>query len=98
MQERNYKMIKRKILNTDGSLMMVRVELPEGFKGDTDQHPEEQLSYIEKGIVEFEVNGDKKIISEGEVLHIPSNVIHRVKVIQNCVILDVFTPVRKDLL
>lgn len=91
-------MVKRKILSSDGNLMMVRVELPEGFHGDVDQHPEEQLSYIEKGKVEFEVNGEKKLINEGEVFHIPSNIMHRVKVIEECTIIDVFTPIRKDLL
>ena len=91
-------MVKRKILSADGSLMMVRVELPEGFEGDIDQHPEEQLSYIEKGKVEFEVNGEKNILNQGEVVYIPTNIIHHVKVIQDCIILDVFTPLRKNLL
>lgn len=91
-------MVKRKILSSDGNLMMVKVELSEGFHGDVDQHPEEQLSYIEKGKVEFEVNGEKKLINEGEVFHIPSNIMHRVKVLEECTIIDVFTPIRKDLL
>jgi quercetin dioxygenase-like cupin family protein len=91
-------MIKREIVSAEGSLMLVRVKLPEGFEGDIDQHPEEQISYIEKGIVEFEVNGEKNRMIQGEVQYIPSNVTHRVKVIEDCVILDVFTPIRKDLL
>lgn len=91
-------MVYRQILNADGSLMLVRVELVEGFNGDVDQHPEEQLSYIEKGKVEFEVNGVKRVLSQGDVQYIPSNVQHRVKVIEECVILDVFTPIRLDLL
>ena len=47
-------MIKREILHAQGSLMLARVELPQGFVGDLDQHPEEQISYIEKGKVQFE--------------------------------------------
>jgi quercetin dioxygenase-like cupin family protein len=78
--------------------MMVRVELAEGFIGDPDQHPEEQISYIEKGRVEFEVMGEKKLLSEGDIQYIPSNAPHQVKVIEECVILDIFTPIRKDLL
>lgn len=91
-------MVKREILSSEGSLMFVRVNLADGFVGDIDQHPEEQISYIEKGIVEFEVNGKKKILRAGDVQYIPSNVQHRVKVVKECVILDVFTPIRKDLL
>ncbi|WHH59231.1 cupin domain-containing protein [Petroclostridium sp. X23] len=91
-------MVKRTVLSSSGSLMMVKVELPKDFQGDIDRHPEEQLSYLEKGIVEFELSGEKRIIGQGETLYIPSNEIHRVKVIEECVIIDIFTPVRKDLL
>lgn len=91
-------MVKREVLNSDGSLMAVKVELAEGFTGDTDQHPEEQISYIEKGKVEFEVRGVKRILSKGDIQYIPSNVEHKVKVIEECIILDIFTPIRKDLI
>ncbi|WP_246589464.1 cupin domain-containing protein [Desertibacillus haloalkaliphilus] len=78
--------------------MIVRVEIEKGFEGDIDQHPEEQVSYLEKGSLEFEVGGEKKIISKGESQYVPSNEEHRVKVLEDCVIIDVFTPIRKDLL
>ena len=91
-------MVKREILSADGTLMMVRVELEKGFEGDIDQHPQEQLSYIDMGVVEFEVEGKKALLKQGDVQYVPSNAIHRVKVIEECVILDVFTPLREDLL
>jgi quercetin dioxygenase-like cupin family protein len=90
-------MVKRKILSAEGCLMVVKVELPEGFHGDTDQHVEEQISYITKGKVEFEVDGKVSLLNEGGIQYIPSNVKHRVKVIEETIILDVFTPIRKDL-
>ncbi|GLB61067.1 cupin domain-containing protein [Cytobacillus sp. NCCP-133] len=90
--------MKREILNSDGSLMLVKVELEQGFLGDIDQHPEEQISYIEKGKVEFEVNGEKRVLIRGDIQYIPSNVKHQVRVIEECVIVDIFTPIRKDLL
>lgn len=90
-------MVKREILSSDGSLMLVKVQLAEGFVGDVDKHPEEQISYIEKGTVEFEVNGEKRILAQGDTQYIPSNVEHRVKVLEDSVILDIFTPIRKDL-
>lgn len=91
-------MVKREVLNAEGALMLVKVELPKGFSGDVDQHPQEQISYIEKGKVEFEVNGVKRILKQGDAQYIPSNVTHRVEVIEECTILDVFTPLRNDLL
>ncbi len=77
--------------------MFVKVELKKDFHGDVDQHVEEQISYIESGSVEFEVGGVRTILEKGDVQYIPSNVEHRVKVIQDCVLLDVFTPLRKEL-
>ncbi|AJD92229.1 cupin [Jeotgalibacillus malaysiensis] len=91
-------MSNRTLLNVDGSLMLVEVELEKDFHSDVDQHVEEQLSYILKGKVEFEVNGQKTLLEEGEVQFIPSNEPHRVKVLDQCTILDVFTPLRADLL
>ncbi|MGH2318434.1 cupin domain-containing protein [Planococcus sp. SE5232] len=91
-------MVSREVLSSTGSLMLVRVHLAEGFRGDVDQHPQEQISYIEKGIVEFGVGGKKKILHKGDTQYIPSNVKHQVNVIEECVILDVFTPVRQDIL
>lgn len=91
-------MVSREILSSTGSLMLVRVNLAKGFVGDIDQHVEEQISYIEQGAVEFEVGGVKRVLREGETQYIPSNIKHQVKVLEECVILDVFTPLRKDLL
>lgn len=91
-------MVKREILSATGSLMLVKVQLSKGFKGDVDQHLEEQISYIEQGSVEFEVGGVARLLEKGESIYIPSNVEHRVYVLEECTILDVFTPLRKDLL
>lgn len=91
-------MQKREILSAAGSMMLVKVELKKGFNGDVDQHVHEQISYIDQGIVEFEVDGKKAVLKKGDVQYIPSNVKHRVEVIEDCVILDMFTPIREDLL
>lgn len=91
-------MVSRKILSAEGSVMLVRVQLAEGFVGDVDQHREEQISYIERGSAEFEIGGVVHLLNKGDSVYIPSNVKHRVKIFTECTILDVFTPIRKDLL
>ncbi|MCM3767631.1 cupin domain-containing protein [Neobacillus niacini] len=91
-------MVSREILSSEGSLMLVRVHLAEGFHGDVDQHIHEQISYIEKGKVEFDVAGKKRILVVGDTQYVPPNVKHQVRVLEECVILDIFTPLREDLL
>jgi len=90
--------VEREILSAKGSIMLVKVLLEEGFIGDVDQHLEEQICYIEQGSVEFELDGEVQLLKKGESIYIPSNVAHKVKVIEKCTILDVFTPLRTGLL
>ena len=86
--------MKRNVLVAEGSLMIVKVELQMDFKGELDQHVEEQVSYIEKGKVEFTVDGVMRVLNPGDALYIPSNVPHLVHVTVPCTIIDVFTPIR----
>lgn len=90
--------MERTILIADGSLMLVKVVLPQGFKGELDQHVEEQVSYIESGKIQFTVDGVESVLSMGDALFIPSNVPHKVVVIEECTILDIFSPIRTSLL
>ena len=60
-------------------------------------HPHEQIGTILKGAMEMIIGDDKKIVREGDLWVIPSNVVHR----GNCIegpaeVLEVFSPPRKD--
>lgn len=78
--------------------MLVKVFLPKGFHGELDQHVEEQTSYIESGKIMFTIEGIERELTTGDALYIPSCVPHAVHVIEECTILDVFTPIRKIIL
>lgn len=91
-------MVERILLNSNGKMMMVKVKISAGFEGDIDQHVEEQLTYVEKGKVEFLLGGENYYLKEGDTLFMPSNVPHKIKVIENCVLLDIFSPAREDIL
>ncbi|WP_105614475.1 cupin domain-containing protein [Vallitalea okinawensis] len=91
--------MKRKILGTGGSMMMVEVTFEKGAVGIVHTHVHEQVSYIIKGNFEFEINGEKKVVKEGDSMYIPSNIPHgTVALVENSIILDVFTPQRADFL
>ena len=42
------------------------------------------------------VAGEEVTLREGEVLHIPSNVLHQVEALDDTFVLGVFSPVRQD--
>ena len=60
------------------------------------RHESEQITYILKGALKFELQGREVIVREGEVLLIPSNVPHRAIALEDTLDLDVFSPIRAD--
>ena len=60
------------------------------------QHENEQISSVLSGAIRFEIEGKELVLRAGEVLHIPSNVPHRVVALEDSLALDVFSPIRAD--
>lgn len=90
--------VRRKILEAGSNIMMMEVHFEEGAVGAEHSHPHEQLTYCLKGSFEFTVSGEITILEAGKTLYIPSHAIHGTKALENGVLLDVFTPLRNDLL
>lgn len=64
--------------------------LPEHF------HVHQQISQVLKGSFEMTVAGETKTCKAGDIALIDSNVPHSGKALTDCVIFDIFTPVRED--
>jgi quercetin dioxygenase-like cupin family protein len=62
------------------------------------QHVHVQISYVESGVFEVEVGGVKKILKKGDTFFAPSNIWHGVVCLEEGVLLDSFSPMRKDFL
>jgi len=61
------------------------------------QHPHEQWTNLLHGELEFNIDGEIKLMKEGMTAFIPSNVVHSAKAIVECKVIDCFIPVREDL-
>jgi len=61
-------------------------------------HPHEQLSIIVKGKFGFTLDSVYQEVTPGMVVVIPSNVEHSGIALEDCEIIDVFSPVREDYL
>jgi quercetin dioxygenase-like cupin family protein len=55
-------------------------------------------SYCLKGKIEFTIDGEKTTITAGETIYIPNNAKHGVTALEPSALLDMFTPIREDLL
>lgn len=88
--------MKRKIMAYDESLMLVKVQFETGGVGTIHQHPHTQITHIESGSFEVEIDGVKKVLTTGDAFYIPSNVLHGAVCLEAGVLIDVFSPMRED--
>ena len=88
--------VRRKILAYGEDLMQVRVEFETGSIGAMHSHPHTQLTYVLKGEFEFTIGGVVKVVHEGDTLFKLPNVPHGCVCLKEGILLDTFTPMRKD--
>ncbi|MFP2995394.1 cupin domain-containing protein [Spongiivirga sp. MCCC 1A20706] len=71
-------------------------EIKAGAQLPEHHHIHEQLSYLVQGEFDFTLEGKTERITPGKLVVIPSNTVHSGKAITDCVIVDIFQPVRED--
>jgi quercetin dioxygenase-like cupin family protein len=59
-------------------------------------HIHEQLSCVTQGEFELSIEGEKKILNSSQIAVIPANAKHSGRAITDCVIIDIFYPIRED--
>lgn len=81
------------------SLMLVLVQLDARAFVPNHQHPQEQAGIVLDGELEFSIGGKVKKLMKGDIYFIPPNIEHSVvDGDRPCQVLDIFTPLREDLL
>jgi len=88
-------LLTRKLMTGD-RVMLSELVLKKGCIVPAHHHENEQISYVLRGTLKFVINGEEIILRTGEVLHIPSNVVHSAEALEDTLDLDVFSPPRQD--
>lgn len=86
-------------LITGERIMLAHVYLKKGCIVPTHQHDNEQITYILEGKLRFWIGEEEKVtfdVGPGEVLTIPSNVVHKAEALEDTLDVDVFSPPRQD--
>lgn len=71
-------------------------EVKAGSRVPEHSHMHEQVAHIMEGTFELTVDGQPLLLEAGKVAVIPSNVKHSGIAVTDCILLDVFSPVRED--
>jgi quercetin dioxygenase-like cupin family protein len=90
--------MSRKLITAD-RMMIAHVYFKKGDDVPQHSHENEQLTYILEGALHFWFgpNGSREItVRAGEVVVIPSNVLHRALALEDTLDVDVFCPPRQD--
>jgi quercetin dioxygenase-like cupin family protein len=88
--------IHRKIIGYDEKLMLVKVKFETGRIGTLHKHHHSQITYVESGSFEIEINGEKKLLKKGDAYYIPPETLHGAICIEAGTLIDVFSPMRED--
>ena len=88
--------VTRRIRSYDESLMAVEVSFETGAAGAEHTHPHTQCSYVLSGRFSYTVEGEAVTLNPGDSIVVPSNLPHGTVCLEKGVLLDVFTPMRKD--
>jgi len=81
---------------TGDRVTVARFELKRGGIVPRHSHENEQVSCVLSGTLTFKMKGQEIIVHAGEVLQIPGWLEHEVEVVEDAVVIDVFSPVRQD--
>ncbi len=91
-------MLDRRLITAD-KMMLAHVYLKKGAIVPAHSHDNEQLTYILEGALRFWIGADESEtidVRAGEVLHIPSNVLHKAEALEDTLDVDIFSPPRQD--
>ena len=87
-----------KTLVHGGNTSMHEFHLDKGYKIPNHKHPHEQTGYLVSGKLKFNVEGEIFDAGPGDSWNLAGNVEHGVDVLEDSVVIEVFSPVREDYL
>jgi quercetin dioxygenase-like cupin family protein len=93
--EKVTEMLSRKIVTGERE-MLSQIYMKRGCLVPSHSHESEQMTYVLQGALKFLIEGEEITVREGEVLHIPSWVVHQAEALEDTFELDLFSPIRRD--
>ena len=88
--------LRRQVMSSSPAMMLVRHTMTSGWVGTRHSHPHEQMVYVIRGRIRFENPGGVFEVGPGDSFIVPGDVVHQASALEDCEVLDIFTPMRED--
>ena len=88
--------VVRRTLAVGERMLLVEITLQAGGTVPPHSHPHEQIGYLIKGRLQFEVDDRQTIVEAGGGYCIPGGVTHSAVALEDSVAVEVFSPVREE--
>ena len=85
---------------TGDRLQLIWAQFQPGGEYETHRHPHEQFSFMISGRMLLHVDGRQREVGPGDIWHVPPDIVHGGELLgdEPVVFVDVFTPVRREVL
>jgi quercetin dioxygenase-like cupin family protein len=90
--------VVRRTLASGDRATVVEVTVAKGAAVPPHQHEHEQVGYVAKGRLRFEIGGETRELVEGDSYLALSNVPHGVVALEDSIAIDIFSPPRTEYL
>ena len=88
--------VVRRILAYNDGMMCVENSFEKGAVGSVHSHPHTQITYVQSGVFEFTIDGETRIVRQGDTLLKEDGVPHGCVCLEEGILLDIFNPMRED--
>lgn len=78
------------------NITLARLELKKGAVVPEHHHVNEQIATVLEGRIVFYMEGQRQEVGAGESIVVPPNVPHKVEVLEDAIVYDIFSPIRED--
>ncbi len=90
--------VRMKPLAWGGRTLLAEFRLARGATIPVHHHPQEQTGRLVSGALEFIIAGEHRVARAGDAWCLPPDTPHGVEVLEDSVVIEVFSPVREDYL
>ena len=90
--------VKFKTLTHGNKTHLCEFRLQKGGLIPNHKHPNEQTGYMVAGQLHITIDGIKHLAEPGDSWNISANVEHMAEILEDAVVVEVFSPVREDYL